>query len=372
MISETSTTSSTPRSLPWVVAIAFLGAIALVSGLLTGSRLGGGDTEGVSTAFADTEQALVTAASTATPVPTNTPVPPALGTAVVVPTPTQLPTIPSPTATATPTPVPPTATSTVTPTPEPPTATPPPTATAERPAATAEPAPATATATSAPATSLPASSITEAKVPTATLEIPTSTATQIPPTATADSATATPLPATATPLPATATPLPATATAVPATATLTPLPATATPLPATATLIPSPTPVSTGGGFGNTLSAAEVEANFIAGINSYRSLFGLPLLTHDPAVSQVARNWSAQMAAQNAIPHNPNLGNELGGAVSWAENVGMGNGGWADLHQAFLDSEGHERNIRLPQVERIGLGVVFANGLMFVTQVFVR
>ena|GEM_PF-3429911 len=268
-------------------------------------------------------------------------------------------------------------------------------------------APATATPTAAP-------TVTPEPTSTALPVITRPTATPIPPTATPTPPTAlststsvppTPVPPTATPIPSTSTPVPATATPAPpptATPAPTPTPApptstpvpppTATPVPAAATAVvvaPTATPLppatavpivaaagpglsaSAGVGSFAAITTAQAEANFVGGINQYRSQLGLGQLTVDPAMSAIARGWSEQMSLTGGIPHNPNLRNEL--PVGWqnfGENVGAGNGDWRELHQAFLASPAHEANIRLNTGNRIGLGVVYSNGKQWVTQVF--
>ena len=74
-------------------------------------------------------------------------------------------------------------------------------------------------------------------------------------------------------------------------------------------------------------SAAEpgVESQFVAGVNAVRADAGLPPLAVDGELTAVARAWADQMASENRISHNPNLGRQV--SAPWmklGENVGIG------------------------------------------------
>jgi hypothetical protein len=77
------------------------------------------------------------------------------------------------------------------------------------------------------------------------------------------------------------------------------------------------------------------------------------------------------MKSEDELFHNPNLGSVTSGWSALAENVGVG----ADvdrLHEAFMDSDGHRKNI-LGDYNYVGVGVVTESDLkMWVTVVFMR
>ena len=111
---------------------------------------------------------------------------------------------------------------------------------------------------------------------------------------------------------------------------------------------------------------ASAEAQFVAQINALRASKGLQALAVHPALVAVARGWAAQMAAADKISHNPNLAAEV--RADWqklGENVGVGM--TVDkLHDAFVASPAHYRNLVDPAFEYIGVGVVIGrDGAIF-------
>lgn len=120
---------------------------------------------------------------------------------------------------------------------------------------------------------------------------------------------------------------------------------------------------------------ADEELAFFQLGNAARGQAGLAPLTRDPLADQVARSWSAQMAAANRLSHNPNLASHVSSQVTdqWTrlgENVGVG-GSAAALHTAFMNSSGHRANI-LGAYNRVGIGVVQSGSSIWVTVVFIQ
>lgn len=122
-------------------------------------------------------------------------------------------------------------------------------------------------------------------------------------------------------------------------------------------------------------SAATAAAqSLLELINDERAAAGLDALAGEGALTDVAVSWSQTMAASKRLAHHPALRDQVEAAVpDWrglGENVGVG----ADvesLHQAFMASAGHRRNI-LGDFDRVGVGVVAAKGRLWVTVDFVR
>lgn len=118
---------------------------------------------------------------------------------------------------------------------------------------------------------------------------------------------------------------------------------------------------------------AADEARFVDAINQYRAQNGLGPLVADTELLRVARNWSSQMRAAGEISHNTNLRTDV--RANWrklGENVGVGPT-VADLHQAFIDSPAHRRNLLDPTFQRIGIGIVYdTDGTIFVTEQFME
>ena len=115
--------------------------------------------------------------------------------------------------------------------------------------------------------------------------------------------------------------------------------------------------------------AADVEGAFAMLIAAERQTAGrAPLAVHDDLVA-TARRHSTVMAAQSRLHHNPSLAQDVQGWVKVGENVGMGSGVDA-VHAALMASSTHRSEILDPAFTDVGVGVVWSNGVVWVTQVF--
>lgn len=113
-----------------------------------------------------------------------------------------------------------------------------------------------------------------------------------------------------------------------------------------------------------------LEDQFVARVNSERAARGLPLLSVDSQLRDVARGWAQQMADAGGISHNPNLAAQA--PARWTrlgENVGRGSE-VESLHQAFVASPAHLANIVDPQWETVGIGVIEQGGYIWVVEQF--
>lgn len=119
--------------------------------------------------------------------------------------------------------------------------------------------------------------------------------------------------------------------------------------------------------------AAGEESCFTSKINGARSANGLPPLSTRGDLVSIARRHSGRMASSGTIYHNSNLANEAPSDwQSLGENVGMGPD-CAEIHQAFMNSSSHRRNILDAKFNYVGVGVVIASdGTIFVTEVFMQ
>lgn len=122
-------------------------------------------------------------------------------------------------------------------------------------------------------------------------------------------------------------------------------------------------------------SPASDEADFLRLINQDRTRAGLPALVSDTALAATSRSWSSTMAAQGDISHEPDLG-AIAARIepAWrgiAENVGVGYDA-EGLHAAFMNSAGHRTNIMAGKYNRVGIGVVQADGRTWVTVRFLE
>ncbi len=118
-------------------------------------------------------------------------------------------------------------------------------------------------------------------------------------------------------------------------------------------------------------AVAPPERSFRYLMNGERAKRARPRLRMNRRLVNVARTQSREMASSGAIYHNPDLASDLSG-VSWSvagENVGVGNS-VESLHQAFMDSAGHRKNVLRRSFRKVGVGVVAADGRIWVTVVF--
>lgn len=112
-------------------------------------------------------------------------------------------------------------------------------------------------------------------------------------------------------------------------------------------------------------------SDFIARTNALRSSKGLAPLSVNGALTAKASAWAEHMAAAGTISHS-NLPD--GAPSNWkrlGENVGEGPTVEA-IHNALVASPEHYANLTDPGFQSIGVGVVNANGTLFVSEVFME
>lgn len=114
------------------------------------------------------------------------------------------------------------------------------------------------------------------------------------------------------------------------------------------------------------------EWAFLQRINRDRQAAGLQPVAMSIQLREVARGHSAAMAGADAIWHRNPL--DAGVPDTWqrlGENVGRG-GGVDSLHAAFMNSPGHRANLLNGLFNYVGLGVVHAGGVLYVTELFMQ
>ncbi|MGH2807798.1 MAG: CAP domain-containing protein [Actinomycetota bacterium] len=113
------------------------------------------------------------------------------------------------------------------------------------------------------------------------------------------------------------------------------------------------------------------ERGFARKINAARVGAGKRKLSLDPELSRVARKHTKVMAAEDLLHHQSST--ELRRRVlNWStlgENVGVGFS-VDTLHIAFMNSPAHRHNIMYSSFRHSGVGVIQANGRMWVTVLF--
>jgi uncharacterized protein YkwD len=123
-------------------------------------------------------------------------------------------------------------------------------------------------------------------------------------------------------------------------------------------------------------ATATPESRLLSMLNADRAAVGAPALRLNTGASSLAEGWSATMARQNRLMHNPDLGGALtaNGVTGWraaSENVGYSTAGVDDVHHQFMNSGPHRANIQNAGADDVGIGVVESGGTTWVTLVFV-
>lgn len=146
--------------------------------------------------------------------------------------------------------------------------------------------------------------------------------------------------------------------------------------------IPAPAPEPSDGSESNSSykQTKAVAKEMLRLMNEERKKAGLKPLTQVDALDKIANDWSAQMAQENNLYHNPNFGEQTfaTGANSAAENVAYGSYTPEDskafaktLFDQWMNSPGHRANIMSSSSNAIGFGVAIdSQGGYYATQNF--
>jgi uncharacterized protein YkwD len=113
-------------------------------------------------------------------------------------------------------------------------------------------------------------------------------------------------------------------------------------------------------------------------LNLERREFQRPKMNLDRRLSGIARRHSHEMARRNRLFHNPRLVSQvknrrwsrLGENVGVAPNTQRLPATLRLLHQAFMDSAPHRKNVLFRQFRKAGVGIARADGKLWVTVVF--
>jgi hypothetical protein len=126
------------------------------------------------------------------------------------------------------------------------------------------------------------------------------------------------------------------------------------------------------------VAPAKAEQLF-ALANQSRAAEGVGPLRWDPALAAAALQHCQRMAAEGPISHRyggePDLTARAGQAGAHfsliEENVAVGSYP-ATIHQGWMESPGHRANLLSPDVDRVGVAVVAANGVMYAVADYAR
>lgn len=113
------------------------------------------------------------------------------------------------------------------------------------------------------------------------------------------------------------------------------------------------------------------EASFIGETNALRASRGLPgLVVHGTLVAK-ARGWAQHLSGTGTIFHSNLPDGAPNEWVRLGENVGKGPS-VASIHAALVASPTHLANLLDPGFRYVGVGVVNANGTLYVSEVFME
>ena len=123
--------------------------------------------------------------------------------------------------------------------------------------------------------------------------------------------------------------------------------------------------------FASPAAASETD-DIYSGLNSARAAAGTSALAHNEALDSVALAWANQMAANNAMSHNPNTGAQIpAGWSGWGENVAYGFATGAATGVGWTNSPGHYANM-VGDFTDVGIAFVSAGGTTWAVEVFAK
>jgi len=126
-------------------------------------------------------------------------------------------------------------------------------------------------------------------------------------------------------------------------------------------------------------SPTVAEQYLLAAANQERAARNLPLLHRDPQLARAAAQHAQAMAAHRSISHQfpgepalANRGASMGVAFSRiSENVAEAPSA-VQIHEMWMNSEGHRANLLDPAVDAIGIRVIARNGELYAVEDFAR
>jgi hypothetical protein len=106
--------------------------------------------------------------------------------------------------------------------------------------------------------------------------------------------------------------------------------------------------------------------------NQSRAQAGLGTLKWDPNLAAAAMRHCQRMAGEGELSHRyggePDLTERTAGAGAHfsliEENIAVGSYP-ASIHEGWMQSPGHRKNLLNPQIDRVGIAVVAAQGVLF-------
>jgi hypothetical protein len=121
--------------------------------------------------------------------------------------------------------------------------------------------------------------------------------------------------------------------------------------------------------FGLTLLATVAWADPQSEISAYRKTYGLPAVTADAKLTELARQQANAMAERRSMDHNvyASFHTRIApyGSASAAENLAMGTKTFEETLAIWKSSHGHNANLLNHNVTRIGLASASHDGTTY-------
>jgi uncharacterized protein YkwD len=115
------------------------------------------------------------------------------------------------------------------------------------------------------------------------------------------------------------------------------------------------------------------QSALYAMVNNARASVSAPPVVRDAEAERSASDWAAEMARTGDAHHNPNIAGELTEPwFSFGENIAWGFADEASVHQGWMASDPHRRNIENANFTTLGIGrAAAASGRLYWVEVFV-
>jgi len=120
-----------------------------------------------------------------------------------------------------------------------------------------------------------------------------------------------------------------------------------------------------------TFRPARAREKVLHFVNHYRVEHGLRRVRENRDIDRIAQHHSNLMKDARSLFHDSNMWTKLRGhhASCWGENIGMGPSVWK-VFKGWVRSSEHRTNMVGRRYRHTGIGVSYAHGYYWITQIF--
>jgi uncharacterized protein YkwD len=120
-----------------------------------------------------------------------------------------------------------------------------------------------------------------------------------------------------------------------------------------------------------TFRPARAREKVLHFVNHYRVEHGLRRVRENRDIDRIAQHHSNLMKDARSLFHDSNMWTKLRGhhASCWGENIGMGPSVWK-VFKGWVRSSEHRTNMLGRRYRHTGIGVSYAHGYYWITQIF--